>query len=263
MIPDPEALPSLSPSELLIYLLERQTFSTTLIICQKREDFISSLVSEILLAPRHQELPKDNDLNKTFSWFSTEESSQNEDFERRNLLLIPTLHQVAISRHIHVVFVPTVTHLRAYLATFPSEMEAKSTSLIDPGRNLTDIDSSSRNPFLFVYGLVNLHRDTCEWSAQGLSNTIAGLIEAGGRSCKKVVVVEKWRRENVIKDSGDKLNADSGDTSRCSVWASRVPILHTSANYMGPHFEEQPWGGRTTEIGRILARWFRFGAYNR
>ncbi|RKF58936.1 hypothetical protein OnM2_064050 [Erysiphe neolycopersici] len=263
MIPDPEALPSLSPSELLIYLLKRQSFFSTLIICQKREDFISSLVSDISLVPQHQKWPKNNDPSKTFSWFSTEESDQNEDYERQNLLLVPTLHQVAISQHTHVVFVPTVTHLRAYLATFPSEMEAKSTSPLDPENNPRDIDSSSKTTFLFVYGLVDLHRDTCEWSAQGLSNTIAGLIESGRRSCKKIVVMEKWAKENFVEGGGDELDANSGGTSRYSIWENRVPILHTSANITGPHFEEQPWSGRNTEIGRILARWFRFGAYNR
>lgn len=263
MIPDPEALPSLSPSELLNYLLERQAFFTTLIICQKREDFVNSLISEILLASQYQNLSKNGDLNKTSSCFSAGKSVQNEDYERRNLLLIPTLHQLAISRHIHVVFVPTIAHLRAYLATFPSKMEAKISSTLDQEKNLMDVDSSSTTPYLFVYGLIDLHRNTCEWSAQGLSNTIAGLIEAGGRSCKKVVVTETWEEESAVEDSGDEINADSGDASRCSIWANRVPILHTNAGNIGPHFEEKPWSGRTTEIGRILARWFRFGANNR
>lgn len=264
MTPGPEALPSLLPSELLSHIIDHGAFFTTLIICQKREEFIDCLVSDVSTNLLNQKLPTQYNLNQSITSSLSEEESENEgfrneEFERGNLLLIPTLKQVAIAQHIHVVFIPTITHLRAYLATFPSITQANPSSLLDVEKIPTGINIHRKAPLLFVYGLVNLHNDTCEWSAQGLSNTLAGLIEAGQRSSRKVVVAEDWQRTKFL-EVNDELNADTGDTSRERVWEIRVPILHTRSKKLGHQSEGQPWAGRTTEIGRIYARWFKFGA---
>jgi hypothetical protein len=147
-------------------------------------------------------------------------------------LIVPTLRQVAASRHISLVFVDTVSHLRAYLATFPPEIEKR-----PPEQN---INGSPKGPLIVVYGLLGLHRHTSEWSAQGLGNSAAVLVEAGWG--QKVVILER-------RDEGDREQ---------KLWEERLPILNGSARRAGVEGEDAVWSGRTVEVARILGRWFTF-----
>jgi hypothetical protein len=234
MPPAPLALSPALPSELLTYILSQHPKPITLIICQPRAAFLSSLHSSV--TTRQQSVPPDND---------NESASEHP-------LLVPTLHQVATSRHIKLVFIPTVSHLRAYLAVFPKEDHAQ----IRNGE-----EKGEKTPLLVVYGLVELHRDTSEWSAQGLGNSVAGLVEAGWRGQWEVVVVEERK-----VDEGDDLElgdlgmgeGESGERDRQKVWAQRMPMLNGSVRRAGMESEYGGWSGRTVEVGRILGRWFRF-----
>ncbi|TQS35844.1 hypothetical protein Golomagni_03723 [Golovinomyces magnicellulatus] len=252
MAPMPEVLPSLLPSELLTYLLTHQEYPSTLLICQTRDNFINSLVYDVSLTLKNQASPKQCNSPSTTTTLPME-GLIHDDSVTPHSLLLPTLHQMATSRYIDLIFLPTVMHLRVYLATFPppppKEYPLPEETPIEPGGKL---------PLLMVYGLIELHNDTSEWCAQGLCNTLASLIEAGPRSHRKVVITEKWTKKT-NEDCRSESNADLDDLSRCSIWEMRVPILHTSAKYAGVQGENQIWIGRTTEIGRILARWFKFG----
>jgi hypothetical protein len=163
--------------------------------------------------------------------------------------LIPTLHQVATSRYINLVFVPTLSHLRAYLAVFPPEAGK------GPPEQKFD-KPGTKTPLLVVYGVVELHRDTSEWSAQGLGNSLAGLVEAGKRSGRKIVLIEE-RKEQGVEDRGD-WSEDEIKRERRKVWEERVPMLNGSVRRAGLESEDGAWSGRTVEVGRILARWFKF-----
>ena len=107
-----------------------------------------------------------------------------------------------------------------------------------------------------MYGVVELHRDTSEWSAQGLGNSLAGLVEAGERSGRKIVLVEE-RKEQGVEDRGD-WSEDEIKRERRKVWEERVPMLNGSVRRPGLESEDGAWSGRTVEVGRILARWFKF-----
>ncbi|RKF65286.1 hypothetical protein GcC1_123014 [Golovinomyces cichoracearum] len=254
MAPRPEVLPSLLPSELLTYLLKNQEYPSTLLICQTRDSFIDSLVSDVSLTMQNQTSPKQRNSSSSTTSPRAEGLILDESNTPHSLLL-PTLHQIAASRYIDVIFLPTVMHLRVYLATFPPPPK----ECPMPEKNSTE--PGGRLPLLMVYGLIELHHDTSEWCAQGLCNTLASLIEAGPRSHRKVVVTEKWTKI-INEDCGSDLNTDFDDLSRSSIWRMRVPILHTTAKYAGVQGENEIWVGRTTEIGRILARWFKFGTAN-
>lgn len=206
MPPTPLALSPALPSELLTYILSQSSRPVTLIICQQRAAFLSSLHASIT-TPDNEAISE-------------------------HPLLIPTLRQVAGSRRIKLVFIPTVSHLRAYLAVFPKDEFGQ-------GGKETEM------PLLVVYGLVELHRDTSEWSAQGLGNSVAGLVEAGWRGRWEVVVIEERK--------------DEEEEERSKVWEQRVPILSGSVRRAGMENEDGGWSGRTVEVGRILGRWFRFG----
>jgi hypothetical protein len=231
--------PALSP-ELLTYVLSQSFRPITLIICQPRGKFLSSL--QVSVTPTQLSLPQDE--------------AQDADTEQRplNPLLIPTLRQIATSRSIKLVFIPTVSHLRAYLAVFPSPDDANA--------ELRGFDEKAKErSLLVVYGLVELHRDTSEWSAQGLGNSIAGLVEAGWRGQREVVVIEerKFDQDDILELEALAMQEEEmrrRDTSK--VWEQRVPMLNGSVKRAGMESEDGGWSGRTVEVGRILGRWFRF-----
>lgn len=130
-----------------------------------------------------------------------------------------------------------------------------------------------------AYGLIELHRDTSEWSAQGLGHSIAVLVEAGARCRWGLVVVEEKRgddgegedeSEHMRDDTnlGDEEGQDEEEEEKqkwkrkCKVWEQRVPMLNGSVRRVGLESEEGGWSGRTVEVGRILGRWFKFGRGN-
>jgi hypothetical protein len=241
----PVALPPALPSELLTYILTHQIYPTTLIVCQQRSTFLSSLLTSIpqTLQPQPPP-PPEND-------FSDPQFEANSDTLPLHPLLLPTLHQIATSRHINLVFIPTLSHLRAYLAVFSSiEEEGKGPpekKFDKPGR---------KTPLLVIYGLLELHRDTSEWSAQGLGSSVAGLVEAGWRAVRKVVLLEERRMDDVLRDVGVEI--EERWKCRVKIWEERVPMLNGSVRRAGLESEDGGWSGRTVEVGRILARWFNF-----
>ncbi len=127
------------PTELLRYVIHQCAYPTALVICSSKEDFLASVAHDISNPPA---------LGPDGSAFR---SSMPE-------LLSATLQQVGIAKHIQTVFVPTVSHLRAYLAVF-SAGEHK----VPPPPS----DGRRRSPRLIIYGFLDLHRGSSEWSAQG------------------------------------------------------------------------------------------------
>lgn len=156
------------------------------------------------------------------------------------------------------MFVPSVSHLRAYLSIFSTEaVEPLPEHQGRPERN-------KPFPSLVVYGMVGLHRDTSEWSAQGLGNTLAAVIDAGHKSRRKVVVFE----ERLVGDEPDYFNGDEEITEEevwaakrrgmVSGWEEEVPMLNGGAWKGKTGESEGGWSGRSVEVGRVIGRWFRF-----
>ncbi|POR35347.1 Uncharacterized protein TPAR_04467 [Tolypocladium paradoxum] len=215
-MPRPIVLSPATPCELLTYILSYHTHPTTLLISWPRQQFLDALVQDI-----RQQLPQP--------------SSRDDDHPSPNHpLLKATLMQVAVSRHIRIAFIPTVTHLRAYLATFSA-----AESPIPPPPNLTPSD---RAPLLLVYGFLELHRDGSEWSAQGLNTSAAGFVESAARNGFRAASVEPRRT-----DADDELR---------KALAENVPVLSGSTRR-----DDGSWSGRTVPIQRVLARWFEFESH--
>lgn len=113
----------------------------------------------------------------------------------------------------------------------------------------------TKKPLLVVYGFLGLHRDTSEWSAQGIGNSLAGVVEAGWRAGRKVVLVEE-RISSLYYGDDDRVE---GKEEARKMWEERVPILNGSVRREGLENGGGGWSGRTVEVGRVLARWFKFG----
>lgn len=244
------------PSELLSYILDCHVYPTTLIICSSRAEFLDSLVEDIL---RNQTQPNQNEIHDREHHETLSPPPPPQGEERRlhqdlgdvtHVLLSSPLYQVATSRHIRVIYVSTVTHLRAYLSVFTPD----DSKIASPPPNFTTMWNDNKNshrkaPHIVLYGFLALHRDTSEWSAQGLSNTASAIVDLAHRLSWQAVVIEPRSRP-----SSSSLGQGGAILLR-----EPVPILSGGARRLGPHSEEGgAWTGRIVEIGRVLGRWFRF-----
>ena len=235
------------PSEFLAYVTAECTYPTTLIICSTRADFISALQEDILrqTVQNERQEPLPQPLSELHNDSGSSLRIPPQDALRSRLLAMP-LSQLAVAKHIRLVFVPTVSHLRVFLSLFP----ITDTNVSAPPPPPTGQAAlQPRRPLLLVFGLVDLHRDTSEWSAQGLSNTAAALVDAAQEAKFRAVVVENKRHE----DDGTGLEGILEDA---------VPVLSSSVRRAAPDLEEAGWTGRTIELHRVLGRWFKFWNQN-
>ncbi|KFX99429.1 hypothetical protein O988_03869 [Pseudogymnoascus sp. VKM F-3808] len=243
---------------LLDYILTSTSYPTTLLVCSPRASFLSSL-------------------QNSASTSSTLQSSTS------------TLHLLSVSPHIQTIFTPTLSHLRAWLSVADSECSAPAPALQPGAKATTDtVKHGSGRSQLVVWGLVNMHKGTSEWSVQGLSSTAAALIEAGQRMGRKVVLVEEAESEpsqegeedegepagdegvegqGEVEDmSGynDDGELESGDQAgkepkqQSGIYHKRLPMLNGSSKTDANDPEAGSWSGRTVEVGIVLKRWFKF-----
>ncbi|KAJ4387133.1 hypothetical protein N0V93_007722 [Gnomoniopsis smithogilvyi] len=239
MTPSPLILSPALPSELLAYIIQYESHPTTLLMCCSRAEFVSDLVSDVQKSRPH---PVENKGSPSLA---------------ASTLLSSPLYQVAIARHIRVVFIPTVSHLRAYLSVF-----SPADSKIPPPPN--DFPSTDeRLPLLLVYGFLGLHRDTSEWSAQGISATAAGFVEAARKNRFKAVVVDPPLGSDMGEDEAVGERASS--TAECVMFEEEMPVLSASVVRVGVDFEDAAWTGRRVSVDRVLGRWFQYqqGAWSR
>lgn len=221
----PTVLSPALPSEVLNYIVKYQTYPTTLLICCSREDFVASLIQDV-----QERIPEE--------LAGEDQPDRAARLAKAHPLLGVPLYQVAVSRHIRMLFVPSVSHLRALLSVFDPQ-----DSKIPPPPNLRPLGERRSPPLLLAYGFVDLHRDSSEWSAQGLGDTAAGFVEAARRVSFRPVIVEP--RQGV---GGD----EDLEGSR-AVLEDLMPILNGTARK-----DDGAWAGRTVPAAQVLGRWFRF-----
>lgn len=92
---------------------------------------------------------------------------------------------------------------------------------------------------LIIYGLLELHRDSVEWSAQGIGTTATYLIEAAARNSFRAAVVEP--------------RGAMGFEALDEFLEEKLPVLSGTAIK-----SDGTWSGRTVAVKRVLARWFEF-----
>ncbi|KAK7756723.1 hypothetical protein SLS62_001164 [Diatrype stigma] len=186
-------------------------------------------------------------------------SGGDDHIQVKHRLLRSPIYQIAVSRHIRTVYIPTATHLRAYLSVFSTNHSSKvvaappsSTRRFAGGPNNS---SRKRLPHLLLYGFLDLHRDTSEWSAQGLGSSASALADLGHRLSWDVTVVEPLR-----KPGGYGTGTGTGSETRLleQILKDTVPILSGGGRRFGLESGDGRWSGRTVEVGRVLMRWFRF-----
>lgn len=218
MTTQPLILSPATPSELLTYILSLQKYPTTLIIGCEKHDFLNVLINDVhthLLQSAHDHEDEDDDNVET----------PTEPF------LKASLYQIAISRHMRIIFTPTVTHLRAYLSVF----SAHDSKVGAPPDHVPGV----HQPLLLIYGLLELHRGASEWSAQGLGVSASLLVESAVRNQFRPVMVEP--------------RGAGGHETLEQVLGEMIPLLNGAAMK-----EDGSWNGRVVSTKRVLGRWFTF-----
>lgn len=224
------------PSELLTYIIRQHEYPTTLIVCSTQAEFLQSLLAD---AQTSLQVAADGNQGPGLS-----------------SLLSSPLYQVAVARHIRMIFVPTVSHLRACLSVFNTN-----DSKVPPPPVTSR--QARRRPLLLVYGFFALHRDTSEWSAQGISSTAAGLVEAARKVEFRAVMIDPPRAVVQAEDDADSQCAEHndgrvGNEKEQASLSEEVPILSASARRTGADLDDTEWTGRTVTLARVLGRWFRY-----
>ncbi|KAK4169980.1 hypothetical protein QBC43DRAFT_306946 [Cladorrhinum sp. PSN259] len=190
-------------------------YPTTLLICGLTQaDFLSALAQDIL-------------------------ASNSPD--SKELLSPPSLAQLSTTRHVRTLFIPTVSHLRALLSVFSihdSKVPPPPPPFISPQPQHQTNSITTAPPLLLAYNFISSHRDTSEWSIQGISGTAAVLVEAARREGLKAVIVD-----SAAVDLNEKIPVLSGSSRR---------ILGGKDAASGGG-----WTGRTAELNKVMRRWFR------
>ena len=223
-------LPPMPCSDFITYILNRHKEPTTLLICSTKDSFLKDLLSTA-----HASQPE-------------EPAQTSEISATQHYLFNSTINLVAKSSSVNIVFVPTLPHLRAYLATYSMPSETASSVAVNN-------DSGHLAAFLGIWGLVHLHRSTAEYSAQGLSRTIASAVESLSFGKQQLVLAE-YRG---TPEGGELESADMSDMTSANPWKDQVPLLSGSIRYGG---EERNLAGNTTTIESIVAKWCRFKSFD-
>ena len=189
-------------------LYNNEAHSTTLLVCSTREHFLEQLVAAILS-------PAEGNA-----------ASEGPQF------LTKTIGLLSQSSKIKLVFCPSLENLRAYI----SVLSMASTK-----------PQSNRRPLLGVLNPLALHRSTSEFSAQGLSRTLAAAVE----------VTAKQGVDLVLCECLDAM--DGTDGGREALWSVQVPLLNQTARFGA---EESTGRGGNVTVKRVAQRWFEFNEDN-
>lgn len=147
---------------------------------------------------------------------------------RLNPLLQPTLKLIAASSKIKLAFCPTIPIFRAYLSTL----------LI---RTAAEEKQCSR---IVIVNILELHRDTSEFTLQGLSRSFSLIASINGLLQGDIELVE----------CAD-VHGETSDVTHSQPWDVEVPLLSGSIK-IGE--AGQGWASRKVSVKDFANRWFNF-----
>jgi hypothetical protein len=252
----PRVLTDLSLPDLMQHLLDNDSPSSVLVVCASKDVFVDQLHATCL------DSGVDNTNDEQTINMIEPESNEPSKPELHPLLNQPTLHQLATSRKIKLVFCPELVHLRAYLSTLAIPTAISTT------------EKNSSNPLLAILNPITQHRATSSFSAQGLNRTFALAVEAAYATRSQLLMVEcpslGQPRDNaeLLGDAGydfefetDTAAVQPQPPSAANPWDEEVSILNVTTKSFGAG--GRGWVGRTVTVRRVAERWFVFSAFRR
>ncbi|QGA14067.1 hypothetical protein EYB26_001720 [Talaromyces marneffei] len=157
-------------------------------------------------------------------------------------LLSNTIGSIASSQRVKLVFCPSLAHLRAYLSTFQLRPSHDS---IDPKKQ----DAGRGKPVIAILDFLAVHYMSTQFSAQGLSQTLALAVETAARTDLTILLCEC----NDAMNPGDR---DRGPR----LWDLHVPLLNGGSirSDTGRASSSSSWSGRHVSVRQVAQRWFKF-----
>ncbi|PWY84872.1 hypothetical protein BO70DRAFT_361264 [Aspergillus heteromorphus CBS 117.55] len=196
-------------TDFLRHVLEQDAPSTLLLVCSSREQFLEQL-------------------------FAASHMQQRETGER-HYILTKTIGLLSKSTRIKLVFCPTLEHLRAYMVVIQPQ---------EPPQQGLDMEGrQAARPMMAILDPLALHLPTSEFSAQGLSRTLAAAVEVSSRAGMDLVLCE-------CRNATDPSDRQRGE----ALWHTQVPLLNSFAR-IG---EETVSFRRGVPVKRVAQRWFDF-----
>jgi hypothetical protein len=254
----PRVLTDLSLPDLVQHLLDNDSPSSVLVVCASKNVFVEQLHATCL----DSSIYNTNDEQPTENNVDTEPIEPSKP-ELHPLLKQPTLHQLATSRKIKLVFCPELVHLRAYLSTLAIPTSIPTTEVFN-----------NKFPLLTILNPINQHRATSSFSAQGLNRTFALAVEAAHATQTQLLMVEcpslgrPRANAGFLGDSGydfdfeaDTAAVQPQPPSAANLWDEEVSILNVTTKSFGAG--GRGWVGRTVTVRRVAERWFVFSAFRR
>ena len=210
-----------SNAQLLEYLLHHHISLTTLIVCCNRIDFLVEL-------HRSCYPMQSNEYDHTL-----EQLPQ----EHLNRLSLNTVEVLALSSTIKIAFTPTLQHLRAYLSCY------QPSSVLPFEENEND---GTEPPTLAIWGLVKMHRPTADFTAQGLSRTLALAREAAHLAGQTLIVAEPPAVQDLRENEKDLLD------HLPNPWTEPLPLLMDSVKIEGG---KQMLAKQDLDVGTVMFHW--------
>jgi len=165
----------------------------------------------------------------------------------RPLLEASTLGLLSKSRNVKLIFCPDITHLRALLAR-------QALTLQEP-KSLTE-----GKRMLAILNPLQLHRNTSEFSVQGVNRTLSVAVEAANHTTSQLVLAEctaETSTANMVADASYEVGEQPTlPAVQASIWDEEVSMLNVSTKSFGAG--ERGWVGRTVKLRTIAERWCIF-----
>ncbi|KAL1996865.1 hypothetical protein VTN49DRAFT_7730 [Thermomyces lanuginosus] len=195
---------------------------TTVIVCSTRAQFLQRLISASSISRSTE-----HNRHAAGAYAEQEEGEATLD-PSVSSLLDTSIAVLARARDIKLAFCPTVDHLRAYLLAYNS-------------RHAVPVQDEKRC-LLVVLDAIALHQPTAEFSAQGLSRTIAMMVE----------VADRANSDFLLYESTDVADG-SLDAERPRLpWNVQVPLLSIAAR---SGYRSTQQSNQEIPIRRIIQRW--------
>lgn len=214
---DARVRPAAWVADLVDSILNNTSHPAILVVCSTRARFLEQLSAGLSARTREAQTEASNS-----------DELQGLEAEAQHHLLTKTIGVLANSRRVHLVFCPSLEHFRAYLS-----------SLKPPQPTNQNVAAACGTTNIIILDLVALHYMSSEFSAQGLSRTLALTIETAARTASSILLCE-------CEDAAVLRNPNRGHR----LWDLHLPILS------GPSRPED--GGRQLSARNVAQRWFCF-----
>ncbi|OKL58137.1 hypothetical protein UA08_06481 [Talaromyces atroroseus] len=239
---DARILPAVPIADFVNTILHNTNGSTTLVVCSTREKFLEQLAAGVT-ANLHAHGNTNEHAEEDGQSQLVGAGAETVETQKSALgLLSSTIATLANSRRVKLVFCSSLAQLRAYLSVFGLRSITTNNTV-----DTRDQDAVCGNAMIAILDLIAMHCLSTEFSAQGLSRTLALAVETAARTQSAIMLCE----------CSDMVNVGNPDHGQ-RLWDLHVPLLNGGTIRVGNDHAPSARSGRHVSIRRVAQRWFKF-----